>query len=338
VKVSTNGFLLSLVLVLVMFGAGVLLGVKHAGRSAPLASATSFQKEMDAYCATKLNDDYLSKLSLDEKKGLTAQSFFSRKLHTCVQAEVDLDPKDPKNTGAMNYVVTDLTYGFVAPPKWHPNESPLHIIPTDMSNYHHLYMDGYWAPVSSDPGQKPVADANSVKITCDYSERRRIGDDANVCTETQAYTQVAAIRADNQTYHIASWSPDEVIATDVEQGLSGATTTTLLIHPNANEVEIIDRTKMDEKQPKFTEGMAGKSFGDHYELKGGMYLFDTEGWFFQCGENGVMTDMRLDVARKYHGDLVNVPRDEWNAGSKADHKFTQQECQTAMQKKLEEIK
>ena len=268
-KVSTKGFLLSLILVLVMFGAGVLLGVKHAGKSAPLASETSFQKEMDAYCATTLNDSYLSKLSPDGRKGLTAQSFFSRRLHTCVQAEVDLDPKDPKNAEAMNYVVTDLTHDFVAPPSWHPSESPLHITRTDYPPYHNLNMEGYWAPVSSDPGQKPVADANSVKITCDYSERRRIGDDANVCTETQAYTQVAAIRADNQTYHIASWSPDEVIATDVEQGLSGATTTTLLIHPNANEVEIIDRTKMDEKQPKFTEVWLGSHLAITMNSKGG---------------------------------------------------------------------
>jgi hypothetical protein len=338
VKVSTNGFLLSLVLALVMLGAGIFLGVKHAGKSASPASYTSFQKEMDAYCATKLNDDFLSKLSPDGRKGLTAQSFFSRKLHTCVQAEVDLDPKDPKNAGAMNYVVTDLTHDFVAPPTWHASESPLHIIRSDLRNWHHLYAEGYWAPVSSDPGQQPVAKANSVKLTCDYTEGTRIGDDSNICTEIQGYTQVVSIQAETQTYHIASWSRDEVIATDVERGLSGATTTTLIIHPEANEVEVIDRTKMDENQPKLLDGMAGKSYGDHYELHGGMYLLDTEGVLFQCDEDGVVTDMRLDVVKKYHGDVVNVPASEWNAGLKADHKFTQRECETAMQRKLDALK
>ncbi len=334
-KVSTNGFLLSLVLVLVMFGAGVLLGVKHAGKSAPLASETSFQKEMDAHCATTLNDSYLSKLSPDERKGLTVQSFFSRKLHTCVQVEVTLDPK---NAGAMNYVVTDLTHDFVAPPTWHPNEMPLHIIRSEYPNDHHLYAEGYWAPVSSDPGQQLAADANAVKLTCDYAENKRIGDDFNVCTETEGYTQVGNIQTDTQTYHIASWSRDEVIATDVEQAPLASTTTTLLIRPEANEVEVIDRTKMNEQQPKHFESSAGKAFGGHYELRGGMYLLDTEGVLFQCDEDGVVTDMRLDVVKKYHGDVVNVPASEWNAGSKADHKFTQRECETAMQKKLEEIK
>jgi len=282
-----------------------LLGVKHAFKSAPIVNETSLQKEMDAYCTTKLNDNYLSKLSPDERKGLTVQSFFSSKLHTCVQVEVTL-PKDAKDAGAMNYVVSDLTYGFAAPPKWHPIESPLHILRTDLPNYHHLSIEGYWAPVSSDPGQKPVADANHVEIKCDYSESKRVGDDTNICTETQGYTQFGGINTDSQTYHIASWSSDEVIATDAEQGLSGATTTTLLIRPIANEVEVIDRTKMDEKQSKLFEGMAGKTYGDHDELKGGMYLITTQGTFFQCDEDGVVTDMRFDVVEKYHGDVVNV--------------------------------
>jgi hypothetical protein len=334
VKISAKK-ILSLGVALVLFSAGVLLGMKHAVKNVPVVGEISFQKEMDAYCSTKLNDSYVSKLSPDERKGLTDQSFFSPKLHTCVEVDVALDPKNP---AAMSYAVSDLTYGFAAPPKWHPYEMPLHIIRSDYGNDHHLYMEGYWAPVSSDPGEQLVADANRVEITCDYSESRRIGDDAKVCTETQAYTQVAGIRADNQTYHIASWSRDEVIATDAERGLSGATTSTLLIHPEANDVEVIDRTKMDEKQPKPLDGMAGKSSGGHYELHGGMYLFDTEAAFFQCNEDGVVTDMRLDVVRKYHGDVVNVPASEWNAASKADHKFTQRECETAMQKKLDDLR
>ena len=84
--------------------------------------------------------------------------------------------------------------------------------------------------------------------------------------------------------------------------------------------------------------MAGKSFGDHYELNGGMYLLDTEGIFFQCNEDGVVIDMRFDVVEKHHGDVVDVPGTEWNAaGSKTNHKFTPQECSAAMQKKLEKL-
>jgi hypothetical protein len=74
---------------------------------------------MDAYCTAKLNDS-LSKLSSEDKTRQTDQAFFSLKLHTCVQVEVISDPKD---AGAMNYIVSDLTYGFVAPPKWHHNET-----------------------------------------------------------------------------------------------------------------------------------------------------------------------------------------------------------------------
>jgi hypothetical protein len=335
VKFSTNGLLLSLGFVVVGFCGGVLLRGRNAAGNSSLVSETSFQKDMNAYCEARLNDGYLSKLSTDAKKGLTVESFFSPKLHTCVEIEVTIDPK---NSGAMNYVVSDLTYGFVASPTWHHNEMPLHIIKSDYGNYHHLYVEGYWASVSSDPGQQSVSNASKVKISCDYTESKRPGNDSNSCTETEGYVRFGTIDTDNQTYHIVSWSPDEVIATDVERGLSGATSTTLLIHPAANEIEIIDRTKMDEKQPKLFDGMAGKSFGDHYELHGGMYLFDTQGAFFQCDEDGVVIDMRLDVVQRHHGDVVNVPDSDWNTGSKAAHKFTQHECESAMQKKLVELK
>jgi hypothetical protein len=334
-KPSKNVLLLCLGLVLGAVGAVALLRVTTTGGKVRSVGDTSFPREMDAYCATKLNDNYLSKLSADAKHGLREESFFSRKIHTCVRVEVTLDPK---NAGAMNYVVSDLTYGFIAPPNWHPNESPLHVYRTDYGNYHHLLAEGYWAQVSSGTGQQPVSNANKVKLTCDYSESKRINDDSNVCTEIQGYVQLFGIETDTQTYHIASWSRDEIVATDVERGMSGSTTTTLLIRPEANEVEAIDRTKMDEKQPKLFDGLAGKAYGDHNELHGGMYLFDTQGVFFQCDEDGVVTDMRLDVVQRYHGDVVNVPSSEWNARSKADHKFTQHECEAAMQKKLAELR
>lgn len=332
-KVSSRVFLL-LGLALAMLGVGFFLGENHSFKNVPPASKASFQQEMNAYCTAKLNDDYLSKFSPDEKKKFLAQSFFSRKLHTCVQVEVTLDPKD---AGSMNYVVSDLTYGFIAPPKWHYSDSPLHVIKTDYGNYHRLHAEGYWKAVSSDPGQQSAADANAVTLTCEYTDGKRADSEANSCTETEGYTQLGSIHTSTQTFHIASWSSDEVIATDAERGLSGSTTTTVLIHPEANEVEVVDRTRMDEKQPKLFKGMEGKAFGDHYELHGGMYLFDTQGVFFQCDEDGVVNDMRIDVVEKHHGDVVYVANSEWNAGAKANHKFTQQECDAAMQKKLEQL-
>jgi hypothetical protein len=77
-------------------------------------------------------------------------------------------------------------------------------------------------PVSSEPGQQSVSEANAVNLTCDYTDGGPR--DANACTETQGYTQFGGIHTDTQTYRIASWSHDEVIATDAERGLSGATT------------------------------------------------------------------------------------------------------------------
>jgi hypothetical protein len=192
--------------------------------------------------------------------------------------------------------------------------------------------------VSSDPGQQSASKSNAVKLSCDYSDAKGTDPDSNTCTETQGYVRLGSIGTDTQTYHIASWSPDEVIATDAERGISGATNTTLLIHPQTNEIEIIDRTRMDEKQPDFNKGMAGKSFGDHYELHGGMFLMDTQGVFFQCNEDGVLIDMRLDVVEKHHGDVVDVPGSEWNAGAKSAHKFSQHECEAALQTKLEQLR
>ncbi len=314
-----------------------LLGlVGEAQNSTPTglsANETTFQHDMDAYCTARLNEN-LSNVTAEDKKNEADRAFFSRKLHTCVQVHETLNLKD---AGAMNYVVSDLTFGFIAAPKWHHSESRLHVYRSEIRNYHHLYAEGYWASVSDDPGQQPVADANAVKLDCDYTETKDAGDDVNSCTETQAYTQLWSIHVDTQTYHIASWSRDEVIATDVEHGVSGTTTSTLIIHPEANEVETFDRTRMNDKQPSLTKGMEGKSFGDHYELRGGMYLNDTEGVFFQCDEDGVVTDMRLDVVEKHHGDVVNVPSAEWNAGAKANHKFTSQECRVALEKALQKL-
>jgi len=315
-----------------MLGLGLDGKTQNVTPHGPAANEMTFQQDMDAYCTSKLSDS-LSKLSAEENKSEAHRAFFSRKLHTCVQI---YETRNPKDSGTMNYVVSDLTYGFVAPPRWHRTESHLHVYLSEIRDYHHLYVEGYWAPVSSDPGQQPVADANAIKLDCNYTEKNA-GDDSNSCTETQAYTQLGSINVDTQTYHIASWSRDEVIATDVERGLSGTTTTTLIIHPEANEVEIIDRTRMDEKQPSLTKGLEGKSYGDHYELRGGMYLLDTEGVFFQCNEDGVVIDMRLDVVEKHRGDVVNVPNAEWNAGAKVNHKFTAQECRVALQRELEKL-
>lgn len=128
---------------------------------------------------------------------------------------------DPKDAGAMNYIVSDLTYGFVAPPKWYHSENSLRVHQMDYGSNHHLSAEGYWMPVSSEPRQQPVSDANAVKLTCDYADGGPR--DANACTETQGYTQFGSIQTEPQTYHIASWSHDEVIATDAERGLSGAT-------------------------------------------------------------------------------------------------------------------
>ena len=330
---SVGRVVLLVIVAVGMLGVGLFVGAHHSLKNASEANKTPLQQDMEAYCTAKLNDS-LSKLSADYRKDLTEKAFFSKKLHTCVEVSVT---SDPKNTGAMNYVVSDLTYGFIAAPKWHHSESPLHVYQTNLRSYHHLSAEGYWLPVSSDPGQRSVADANAVKISCDYSEAPGADRDSNICTEIEGYTQFGSIHTDTQTYHIASWSGDDVIATDAERGLSGSTTTTLLIHPEANEVEIVDRTRMDEKQPDFNKGMANKSFGDHYELRGGMFLLDTEGVFFQCNEDGPVIDMRLDVVEKHRGDVVDVPNAEWNAGAKGNHKYTPQECSVAVQKELEKL-
>lgn len=329
----------SLALSAVVLGGCILLGLlgvkREAKRDAPIGDRAAIQKDLDADCEAKLNSSYLSQLSTESKTNLTVRSFFSFRLHTCVQVEVSLDPT---NAAAMNYIVSDLTHGFLAAPKWHPSEHSLHVSRTDTGRYHHIYTEGLWVPVSTDPGQQLVADANYVKLTCDYTDGSRKDDESNSCTEIEAYVQFGGIRADSQTYHVVSWAHDEVVATNVDRGLSGATTSTLLIRPEANEVEVIDRTRMDSKQPDVFKGMADKSFGGHYELHGGMFLFDTNGVFFQCNEYGVATDMRLDVVERHHGDVVNVQTSEWNAGTKADHKFTQQECGIAMRLKLDTLR
>jgi hypothetical protein len=328
-KLSGTLVLLLLSMTLVMLALGFLAGQRH-GRT--LEDKQSYQSDMDAYCAAKMNDGYLSTLSADERQSLHDQAFFSRKLHTCLQTESTVDGKPD----AMNFTIGDITHGFLAAPKWHAYDRPLHTSQTNYGNDHHLYAEGYWAPVSSDPGQKSVSDSNTVKLSCDYGDKTIDG--ANTCTETQGYTQMGTISTDTQTYHVASWVNDEVIATDVEHGLSGSTTTTLIIHPQANEIEVVDRTRMNDKQPDLMKGSEGKSFGDHFELHGGMYQFGTAGVFFQCDEAGVVTDMRLDVVERYHGDVYTVPNKEWNAGSTSPSKFTAQESDAAMKKKLDELR
>ena len=173
-----------------------------------------------------------------------------------------------------------------------------------------------------------MASANSVQLDCDYGDKK-LGEQADTCTEANGYVQFDSVHADTETFHVVSWSPEELIATDSERGLSGATSTTLIIHPNSNEIGIIDRTKMDQEQPALTKGMEGKSYGDHFELSGGMYAFATMKWLLQCDEDGIVTDMRLDVAQKHKGDVYDVPNAEWNTGSKAGAKYSAQQCDAA---------
>jgi hypothetical protein len=247
-----------LLLIWVALAVGVFFGANQSAQAPPKGS---FQQDMDAFCIAKLNADYLSRFTADERKGMNVRSFYSRKLHTCLNADMTFDPKNP---GSLNYTISDLTYGFISTPKWHPYTRPLHVSARDYGRDHHFYAEGYWESTSSDPDQKLASQANAVKLTCDYTEGRRADDESNSCTETDATVQFASLQTDTQTYHIASWSPDEVIATQSDRGLSGTTTTTLIIHPEANQVEVVDRTRMDEKQPELTKGMAGKAFGGHY--------------------------------------------------------------------------
>jgi hypothetical protein len=166
VIVSRKTLLLSVGLALLIFAAGLLFGLKRVSKGVRALNTSSLQKEMDDYCLAQLNERYLFNLSPDAKNILKADSFFSGKLHTCVESNVTLDPKD---AGAMNYVLSDLTSGFVAPPKWHHNDQRLKVVTTDDAYSHDLYSEGSWMPVSPDPDQRPIAEANKVKITCEYS-------------------------------------------------------------------------------------------------------------------------------------------------------------------------
>ena len=331
--VSFRRFAVPVILALVMLGVVLAIAKSRSPTMMSAADKSPWQQNMDAFCATKLPEK-LSRSSANDREGQTDTAFFSWKLHTCVEVRTTLDPKD---SGAMNYTVSDLTYGFIAPPEWHTDEIPLHVSQSDIGTYHSIYAQGYWVTVS--PDQDLKGDANAVKLDCDYSEANRLGGDSNTCTETDAYTVLGrGLYTGTQTYHVVSWSGDEVIATDVERDLSGSTTTTLIIHPAANEIELVDRTRVNDKQPESTKSMSRKFFGHHLELHGGMYLFSTQDVLFDCDQDGAITDMRLDVAEKHHGDVVGVPSAEWNASAKATHKFTVQECSAALQKKLVELK
>jgi hypothetical protein len=135
-KVSASRVLPLLILALLALGIGVLLGKHFTPEKTRPAHEASFQQDMDTYCTAKLNET-LATLSADVRK--TERTFFSLKLHACVEV---YHVSDPKDAGAMNYVVSDLTYGFVAPPNWHHSESPLHVYDTPIRSYHHLYAEG----------------------------------------------------------------------------------------------------------------------------------------------------------------------------------------------------
>ena len=85
-------------LAFVIFGASMTAGCNHCAIRASGSNSAIFQRDMDAYCTTKLNDSVLATLSSEDKAASKYEAFFSMRLHSCLET---IATRSPKNLGPI---------------------------------------------------------------------------------------------------------------------------------------------------------------------------------------------------------------------------------------------
>ncbi len=277
------------------------------------------QAEMNAYCSALAQEKEGSNTAFK-----TVETFFSWKLHTCVQAEIGRE-KD-----WFTYDLNDISHGFLRGPGIAKTEIPLMV---QLNNeYGIASVEGYWE--STDSGKdRQLVSSIVANIQCDRDEK--------VCRERDGTLFMGMLGSDQHEYHISSWSPRAIIADGDDDAKCGIGHR-LIIDSESKSVVVNDYPK------KLTNDPDCKAFqnANSYALKGGSLMMFNAETIFTCSTDGVSSASIVKV-NGFKGMVSDKHSADWtddgNGGpssieKKAAKPFTQADCDRAMQKKIAELK
>jgi hypothetical protein len=306
--------------VLVVLSFIVLLS-SASKRACAQTSPDSRQADMDAYCAERGNEGIVS----DEKPS-EVRAFYSWKIHTCVQIEVNTAGPE------WGYGLRDVSQGFLRGPEYVTTDLPLHVYHYDYNGgYKTVSADGFWKATDTSK-EKQLVSLIAAKIHCDNSSM--------TCEEHDAQLFGGLLSADSQEYKITRWDGNGLLADDEDGGNCGLGHR-LAIDYASNSVIVTD-------YPMKAGGNADcKAFqnANSYALHGGIIGIMGVDTIFQCTKDGLSRAVIAKV-NALHGHVADKPYAEWMDDGKdgspstnktPDHPYTQMACKQAMNKMVAQL-
>jgi hypothetical protein len=279
------------------------------------------QADMDAYCKERGKED----LS-DGQKLSRVEAFYSWKLHTCVQAEVNNDDSD------WSYDLHDVSAGFFRGPETVKSEMPLRVYHYDYHSFRTVSAEGFW--VSTDTSKdKQLVQQIAAKIDCNSSEK--------TCTEHDAELFGGLLQPESESYQVTKWDDAGVVADD-EEGGNCSLGHRLAIDFASNSVVVTDYPL------KAGGGTDCKAFqnANSYSLHGGSIGIMGQNGIFSCTKDGINSAIITKV-NEFHGHVADKSYSLWldngEGGPPATqktpaHPYTQADCRRLMDKNMAELK
>jgi hypothetical protein len=302
-----------------------LAGVLSVAALLALAGCSSFiggydrhQAEMDAYCSTLAQENA-------DPNDHSVETFFSWKIHTCVQVEVD------KVAKYWRYNLVDVSHGFL-------RAQPIVRIDTDITLLDTLsdgveIISGHWVPTQSTKGNQLPSDVEA-NIECDRGAR--------MCRESDGEIFGGELYSSARDYRISLWDRHGIVADGYDDEQCGVNHR-LIVNVEGRSVILSDYPKKITTDPNCNALQAAHTS----VLKGGGIMAGyTTGEIFSCFQEGVSSAIIAKV-NQFKGKVSDKDYDLWMddgeggrpaRSAKPSRMFSQADCDRAMQKKIAELK
>jgi len=275
------------------------------------------QSRLDDHCS-QLG---IASLSADEKP-TKREAFYSWKIGTCVQLEVD--------ETEWSYTIIDVTHELFRGPKLITDELPL--VLTHDDKYGFAITNGFWKSTETDKGKQLIAPIVA-KIECHRDEQK--------CIESDATIFISLLQPDSHVYSIQSWTREGIVADDEDEG-ECSIGHRLSIDFSTKSVVVTDYPK------KVGGSSTCKAFqsANSYALHGGSVAYMSDDLIFSCTKDGI-NNANIEKVIGFHGDVADknygLWMDDGNGGPPATiktpaHPFTKVDCERATAKKLAELR
>jgi hypothetical protein len=279
------------------------------------------QADMDAYCSER-GQEALS----DDEKLSEVKAFYSWKIHTCVQIEVET--ADPN----WSYRLVDVSEGFFRGSQTVKSALPLTVYHHNYSGLETVHAEGFWDATDSSKDRQ-LAELIAVKLDCNSSEK--------MCREQDAQLFGGLLQPDSVEYAISKWDGAGIVADGPEKGLCGIGQR-LSINFASNSVIVTDYPTKDGGRADCKPFQTANS----YSLHAGNIGIMSQDEIFGCSKSGINNAIIAKVI-EFHGHVSDKNYSLWldngEGGPPATvktpgHVYSQTECRSEMDKTLAKLR